>query len=167
MLLAAWAEGLAISIVPHDLSGRSGNIATDKLRGMLGLLQPALLVGTEVVLAQAGDLARARMNEQELWSAMEGEALIDAPVALAQDIGILQFTSGSSGQPKAVIIDQAMLAANCAAISERIQVNKEDRMASWLPLNHDMGLSAVTLALWGGIDLVLIPTSVYARQPLV
>jgi acyl-CoA synthetase (AMP-forming)/AMP-acid ligase II len=40
-------------------------------------------------------------------------------------------------------------------------------MVSWLPLNHDMGLSAVTLALWGSIDIVLIPTSTYARQPLV
>lgn len=167
MLLAAWAEGLAISVVPHDLSGRSGSMAVAKLRAMLDLLRPALLVATEMVLAQAGDHAAVCMGEQELCAAMDGEALADAPVTLADDVAILQFTSGSSGQPKAVVIDHAMLAANCAAIAARIGLNDHDRMVSWLPLNHDMGLSAVTLALWGGIDIVLIPTSAYARQPLV
>ncbi|MCW5231590.1 AMP-binding protein [Verminephrobacter eiseniae] len=167
MLLAAWAEGLAISVVPHDLSGRSGSTAAAKLRAMLDLLRPALLVATDMVLAHAGDHAAIGMGEQELFAAIDGEALRDAPVTLADDIAILQFTSGSSGQPKAVIIDHAMLAANCAAIATRIGLSGHDRMVSWLPLNHDMGLSAVTLALWGGIDIVLIPTSTYARQPLV
>lgn len=166
-LLAAWAEALAISIVPHELSDRSGRMAPAKLRAMLDLLQPALLVATDAVLAQAGGHAAIGMGEAELHAAMAGEALADAPVAALADLAILQFTSGSSGLPKAVVVDQAMLAANCAAIAARIGLGGHDRMVSWLPLNHDMGLSAVTLALWGGIDLVLIPTQAYARQPLV
>ncbi|QNM98220.1 AMP-binding protein [Chitinimonas koreensis] len=166
-LLAAWAEALAISIVPHELSDRSGRMAPAKLRAMLELLRPALLVATDEVRAQAGEHAAAGMSDAELRAAMAGTPLTDAPLAAAADLAILQFTSGSSGLPKAVMVDQAMLAANCAAIAARIGLDGRDRMVSWLPLNHDMGLSAVTLALWGGIDLMLIPTQAYARQPLV
>jgi acyl-CoA synthetase (AMP-forming)/AMP-acid ligase II len=167
MLLAAWAEALSISIVPFDLSDRSGRMAPAKLCAMLDLLKPALLVGTETVLSQVGEHARVGMSEAELNAMMGGVPLTDAPRATVDDVAILQFTSGSSGLPKAVVVNQAMLAANCAAIAERIDLGNQDRMVSWLPLNHDMGLSAVTLALWGGIDLVLIPTQAYARQPLV
>ena len=166
-LLAAWADAIAVSVLPSDVSARTGRMAPAKLRKMLEVLQPTLLIASIDVLESVGQGVCPRISDEQVYQWMAGAPLAEPPLAELYDTAILQFTSGSSGLPKAVVVDHRMLAANCEGIATRIELEREDRMVSWLPLNHDMGLSAITLALWGGIDLVLIPTQAYARQPLV
>lgn len=169
LLLAAWAEALSVCLLPHELSERGGRMAPMKLEAMLQVLKPALLIATNDVLTLAAK--ENTCTKIEFFNFVESTKnctpVNEPALAASEDVAILQFTSGSSGQPKAAVITQAMLAANCNAISSRIALVEDDRMVSWLPLNHDMGLSAITLALWGGIDLVLIPAQTYARQPLI
>lgn len=164
MVLACWAEGLAIALLPHESKREGAGI-----EAMLALLDPALILTSEHIAQQlAQEWAERVLTDGALVERMQAvETPVDEPVlSRPENLAILQFTSGSTGAPKAVCITQAMLSANCQAIAERVSVTAADRMVSWLPLHHDMGLSALTLAWWCSIDLVLMPTSEFSRQPL-
>ncbi|MEM9131701.1 MAG: fatty acyl-AMP ligase [Actinomycetota bacterium] len=73
------------------------------------------------------------------------------------DIFILQFTSGSTSEPKGVTLPNHAVAANLDAIIEAADVDLDDDvMVSWLPLYHDMGLVGFCiLPMSSGLDLVL------------
>lgn len=168
-LLAAWAEGVAISLVPHEVAAQhSARLAPSKWAQMLTLVAPALLLLAPALAEHVPAALRHRVLTLETLhqQALGLEAVTEGPQAQPGDTAILQFTSGSTGGPKAAVISQAMLSANCAAIAGRVEVGATDRMLSWLPMHHDMGLSAVTLAWWCGIDLVMLPTALFVRQPL-
>lgn len=75
----------------------------------------------------------------------------------SDDLLVLQFTSGSTSDPKGVMLPNHVVAANLDAIMEAAQVDLDtDVMVSWLPLYHDMGLIGFcVLPMAMGIDLVL------------
>jgi acyl-CoA synthetase (AMP-forming)/AMP-acid ligase II len=56
------------------------------------------------------------------------------------DIALLQYTSGSTGDPRGVVVTHANLAHNCAAMSEAMAFSEESSLLTALPLFHDMGL---------------------------
>lgn len=60
--------------------------------------------------------------------------------ARGDDIAFLQYTSGSTGNPKGVVLTHANLLANIRSITEALKLTGEDVAVSWLPLYHDMGL---------------------------
>jgi 1-acyl-sn-glycerol-3-phosphate acyltransferase len=68
-------------------------------------------------------------------------------VRKSSDIALLQYTSGSTGDPKGVMLTHANLLANIRAIGEAVQLTSEDVGISWLPLYHDMGLIGAWLTL--------------------
>ena len=60
--------------------------------------------------------------------------------AKPQEIAMLQYTSGSTGNPKGVILTHANLLTNIRAMGRALRVTPTDVFVSWLPLYHDMGL---------------------------
>ncbi len=88
-----------------------------------------------------------------------------APAARAEDIALLQYTSGSTGDPKGVTLTHANLLANIRAFGERMEVDSTDVCVSWLPLYHDMGLIGTWLGslYFGGPVVILSPLTFLAR----
>ena len=86
-------------------------------------------------------------------------------VRKSTDIALLQYTSGSTGDPKGVVLTHANLLANMRAIGEAVQLGPGDVGVSWLPLYHDMGLIGawLTLLLYGVPLAVMSPLTFLTR----
>ena len=89
------------------------------------------------------------------------------PVAIdASRPAFLQYTSGSTGSPKGVVVTHANLMANSATMQHRFQLDRTSVIVSWLPLFHDMGLvGSMIQPLYGGSSAVLMPPSAFVRRP--
>jgi 1-acyl-sn-glycerol-3-phosphate acyltransferase len=84
----------------------------------------------------------------------------------AEDIAFIQYTSGSTGNPKGVVLTHANLLANIRAIGQAIAVRSQDVFVSWLPLYHDMGLISAWLAsLYFGNPLVVMSPLAFLARP--
>ncbi|HUW38418.1 MAG TPA: AMP-binding protein, partial [Rhodocyclaceae bacterium] len=84
----------------------------------------------------------------------------------AEDIALLQYTSGSTGDPKGVVLSHANLLANIRAMGRAAGVGGQDVFVSWLPLYHDMGLIGAWLgSLYHGIPLVLMSPLSFLTRP--
>lgn len=84
-----------------------------------------------------------------------------------EDLFVLQFTSGSTSEPKGVVLPNHVVAANLDAIIGAAEVDIDaDVMVSWLPLYHDMGLVGFCiLPMSAGIDLVLAAPQDFLASP--
>ncbi len=84
----------------------------------------------------------------------------------SEDIALLQYTSGSTGDPKGVTLTQANLLANIRGMVEALEVGPGDVCVSWLPLYHDMGLIGAWLSpLCIGIPAVIMPPLDFLTRP--
>src|ERR1700757_3199273 len=82
------------------------------------------------------------------------------------DIALLQYTSGSTGDPKGVTLTHTNLLANMRAIAEAVEMAPSDVGVSWLPLYHDMGLIGAWLTLMlHGVPLVVMSPLAFLTRP--
>src|SRR5581483_847812 len=87
---------------------------------------------------------------------------IDDPKATA----LIQYTSGSTGDPKGVVLSHANLLANIRALFTAIEATPSDVLISWLPLYHDMGLIGAWLApLYGGARCYIMSPLSFLAHP--
>ena len=80
---------------------------------------------------------------------------------------ILQFTSGSTDDPKGVVIPGRCVIDNLAGIADRVPIDQDDdTVTTWLPLYHDMGLVAnAAYAMTYGSHLVIAPPARFISSP--
>ncbi len=82
------------------------------------------------------------------------------------DLAFVQYSSGSTGMPKGVMLTHANLLSNTEAIRERSEIGPGDTALNWMPLTHDMGLIGFHLtALLAGINQCVMPTALFVRRP--
>ncbi len=80
----------------------------------------------------------------------------------AADVAVVQYTSGSTGQPRGVLVRHGSLVANTAAIAERFGLTPSSRGVTWLPPFHDMGLVGGLLTpMWAGIRSASWPPATF------
>jgi acyl carrier protein len=91
---------------------------------------------------------------------------LEVPVVGADDIAMLQYTSGSTGNPKGVVLTHRNLLANIRAMAEAINAGPGDVFVSWLPLYHDMGLIGAWLgSLSYSVLLVIMSPLAFLARP--
>jgi thioester reductase-like protein len=84
-----------------------------------------------------------------------------------QQPAFFQYTSGSTGNPKGVVVSHANLMANEAMITQGFSHNKESRSFSWLPFYHDMGLIGPLFnPIYVGYRSYHIPPQAFIRDPM-
>ncbi len=88
----------------------------------------------------------------------------DTPAPSPEAVGLLMYTSGTTGRPKGVMLTQANLAANALAISEEHRLSADDRVLAVLPLYHINAFAVTMLApLAAGGSLAIAPKFSAAR----
>jgi len=136
------AGGIPVPIYPP---ARPSQIE-DHLRRHAGILSNALTVAL-ITVAQAKPLALLlKPRVDSLRQVVTPDELMRPGAAAAlhrgkpQDIAMIQYTSGSTGNPKGVVLTHANLLVNIRAMGRALRVTPADVFVSWLPLYHDMGL---------------------------
>jgi 1-acyl-sn-glycerol-3-phosphate acyltransferase len=124
----------------------------DHLRRQARILATAGVTGL-VTFAEARPFARLiQAHVPSLAYAVTAEELEREPAQpraftpKSGDLALLQFTSGSTADPKGVMLSHANILANIRGLARAIQATPTDVYVSWLPLYHDMGLIGAWLA---------------------
>jgi len=85
---------------------------------------------------------------------------------IEDDIALIQFSSGSTGDPKGVVVTHKNLVVNTSAVNKAFEIEDNDCALSWMPLTHDMGLIGVHIASFvAGIQQYIMPTGLFVRRP--
>ncbi|SCD55242.1 Acyl-CoA synthetase (AMP-forming)/AMP-acid ligase II [Streptomyces sp. DvalAA-43] len=88
------------------------------------------------------------------------------PGLRTDDLAFLQYTSGSTSEPKGVMVSHGNLLANEAAIQRATSGDRNTVLGGWLPFYHDMGLIGHVLQpLWLGSSAVLMSPTSFLRRP--
>ena len=88
--------------------------------------------------------------------------------ARPEDIGFIQYSSGSTSDPKGVVLTHRNLCVNVRAIIEGFDWREDDQALSWMPLTHDMGLIGFHLSVMAaGMNHAVMDTNVFVRRPLL
>lgn len=163
------AGGIALPIYPperpsqlEDHLKRHGQILESAQAKLL--VAPAEAHPVVRLLRNQAFSLRQSLTPEEL-TAGDGAGFVAVPIA-ADDTAMLQYTSGSTGQPKGVVLTHAQLIANIRAMGSAIAASPSDVFLSWLPLYHDMGLIGAWLgSLYFGMQLVLMPPTAFLGRP--
>jgi acyl-CoA synthetase (AMP-forming)/AMP-acid ligase II len=144
--------------------------ARDSSAGIMANCQPAVAL-TNSAFAIRKDLQARFLGERIQWlsvglTPVESEAA-DLPEPDPQDIAFLQYTSGSTSEPKGVAVSHANLLANLEMIRISLGTTRQSTYVNWVPLYHDMGLILNALeAFYVGALCVLMAPNAFMQRPL-
>jgi 8-amino-7-oxononanoate synthase len=165
-LVGCWIAGLvAVPVFPPH---RNRN--AERVQGIAADAEPSVILTSSEAAEGVESLVPARCGKPSIVALDKlnrgtGPAVVE--LASLHDLAILQYTSGSTGDPKGVRISHANLLANASTIADAFVLRHGLRSVSWLPLYHDMGLvGGVVAPLYSGVTTTLMPSNAFLQQPL-
>ncbi len=97
---------------------------------------------------------------------IQNDKLSEVQPGELDETAFIQFSSGSTGDPKGVVLTHENIITNLRAIVYETKMTEDDSSLSWMPLTHDMGFIGFHLAmLYGGVNQYFMPTNLFIRTP--
>ena len=148
------------------------------------LLRVARKLGKPLLYTDAKNLERlaalaAEVGESALFAELKARSFlvesitdISRPGRLVRpspdDLAFIQFSSGSTSEPKGVMLTHGNLIANSQGVATICNFTDQDVSLSWMPLTHDMGLIGFFLMQFiSHVHVHLMPTELFVRRPLL
>ena len=148
------------------------------------LLRVARKLGKPWLYTDAKNLERlqslaAEVGESPLFAELKARTfLVDSITDIARpgklrrpspdEPAFIQFSSGSTSEPKGVVLTHANLVANTRGATMVDGFGRDDVALSWMPLTHDMGLIGFFIMQFAnGVHINLMPTELFVRRPLL
>ena len=148
------------------------------------LLRVARKIGKPLLYTDAKNLERLAALAQEVGETATYEELksrcflvesitdISRPGKIFRpapdDLAFIQFSSGSTSEPKGVMLTHGNLVANIAGATAVDKYHTDDVSLSWMPLTHDMGLIGFYLIMFTNqVHIHLMPTDLFVRRPVL
>ncbi len=174
-IIVFWACILG-GIIPVPLVVGANDAHLNKVFNVCAVLHTSRLIISKSNLSKLGEFSR-RNGLEGLFFIMKTDWINEAEVLLSgkagnrfnakeDNIAFIQFSSGSTGNPKGVVLTHKNLITNMQAISRSAAYTADDSMLSWMPLTHDMGLIGFHInPLFCGMNQFLIATNLFIRRP--
>ena len=153
--------------LPTGFGGKEGYI--EQLSVQLDSSDPKILIYPAEIAEMAGAAAERQGCEGQSWEdfSERPDPEADLPEADPQDICYLQYSSGSTRFPTGVAVTHEALLHNLYGHASGVNLGENDRVVSWLPWYHDMGLVGCFLSpIANQASVDYIRTEHFARRPL-
>jgi len=140
VVLGAIASGATLVSLPPPFAGQRSS------EHLAAISRAARTAGASAILSFDGALEDVPPDVS--WHSYDAISSQSGPAAderVASEFTLIQHTSGSTGDPKGVVLSDAALLTNIASTLERLNVEAGDSSCCWLPLSHDMGLVGLFL----------------------
>jgi len=169
VFFACQYAGLIPCPMPYSMYIGGKDAYVDRVAGMLTAARASVVISSEDLKETISEGAR-QVGVDSVLTFGELDGLPEAATKLEgfgpDDNAYIQYSSGSTSNPKGVLITQKAIVANTRSILEGTRVTPEDRGFSWLPLYHDMGLVGFCLSpVMGQVSVDYMATSTFARRP--
>jgi len=162
--VGAWPVPLPL---PTTFGGKESYI--DQLSVQLQSSDPKMLIYPPEIADMAGAAAERQGCEGISWDVLAQRPApeVELPEADQEDICYLQYSSGSTRFPQGVAVTHKALLHNLYGHASSMDLGTNDRVASWLPWYHDMGLVGCFLSLIANqVSVDYLKTEHFARRPL-
>jgi acyl-CoA synthetase (AMP-forming)/AMP-acid ligase II/acyl carrier protein len=174
---AFWAAVLG-GIIPVPVALGISDEHRHKLLRIAGKLGSPYLYTDRKSLERIAAFAKS-VGEEKLFATLRARAFIvdelddisragNAVRAQPHDVAFIQFSSGSTSEPKGVVLTHDNILANARGSTEMVHFTHDDVSVSWMPLTHDMGLIGFHVYMFANrVHSHLMPTELFVRRPLL
>ncbi len=169
---AIWLAGATLVVLPLPMRLGSIEEFVRQTRARIRAADTDLIVAdpdlAQFLLTEPGDPPLVLVTDLAAGPRGRARAAFDRPPVDPDALAVLQFTSGSTAEPKGVMLPHRTICANLDAVCEAGELDAEhDVLMSWLPLYHDMGLVGfVMIPLTTGVPVVLASPQDFLGAPI-
>jgi len=161
-LWSCFFAGLVPTILQPPVSLDDKSQSAEKMLNVIKLLSNPLVISTKQINTN-GIAEKTNFILYDNLQKADGKISIEINKS---DLAFIQFSSGSTGDPKGIMLTHSNLISNIDSIIDGLQISSSDVTGNWMPLYHDMGLIGFHLTpLISGSDQYLIETIDFIKNP--
>lgn len=164
-VLAMWLAGAMVLSLPTIARGMRPSAYLEHLRAICHQARPQLFLADDTL---AGALAGVDIGAPvRTFADLPRKARFDPTPPRATEGVFVQYSSGSTGDPRGCVLTAEAIATQLTTLAEALAVDASaDRIVSWLPLSHDMGMfGCLLMSYWTGTPLTLGTPERFLTRP--
>ena len=173
-LIAFWAAILG-GMIPIPVAVGVGDEHKRKLLKILNRLKNPTLITDDKVQERLVSFIESNDEHTDLIDSIENSVIkIESSqngqiyTSREEDIAFIQYSSGSTSEPKGITLTHKNLVTNISAIAKGLNLQSSDIGISWMPLTHDMGLIGTHMTLFSyGLSQIIMDTDLFIKKPLM